>query len=55
MALTRWFALAVIALALGAQNAQAQGNPAAGTPVVYVRGQVILQAAPGAAEAARTF
>ena len=28
---------------------------AAGTPVVYVRGQMILQAAPGAAEAARTF
>ncbi len=55
MALIRGFALAILALALGAENAQSQGNPAQGTPVVYVRGQVILQAAPGAAEAARTF
>jgi len=55
MALTRWFALATIALTLVAQNAQAQGTPAPGTPVVYVRGQLILQTAPGAAEAARTF
>jgi outer membrane protein len=55
MALTRWLSLAVVALALLAQNAHAQGTPAAGTPVVYVRGQMILQAAPGAAEAARTF
>ena len=55
MALTRWFALTAVALALCAESAQAQGNPAPGSPVVYVRGQVILQAAPGAAEAARTF
>lgn len=55
MAFTRWFGLALIGLAVGAQSAQAQGNPPSGTPVVYVRGQVILQAAPGAAEAARTF
>lgn len=55
MAQTRWFALGAIALALVAHDAVAQGTPAAGTPVVYVRGQMILQAAPGAAEAARTF
>jgi len=55
MALTRWFALATVALTLVAQSAQAQGTPASGTPVVYVRGQQILQTAPGAAEAARTF
>jgi len=55
MALIRWFALALVALTLSAQNAQAQGTPSPGTPVVYVRGQLILQTAPGAAEAARTF
>jgi len=55
MALTRWFALATVALILVAQDAQAQGTPAPGTPVVYVRGQLILQSAPGAAEASRTF
>ncbi len=55
MALKRCLALAMIVLACAAETAQAQGNPSAGTPVVYVRGQVILQAAPGAAEAARTF
>lgn len=55
MGLKRWFALCAVAMALVAQEAQAQGLPAAGTPVVYVRGQQILQAAPGAAEAARTF
>ena len=55
MALTRWFALAAVGLAVVPQNARAQGTPAPGTAVVYVRGQMILQAAPGAAEAARTF
>lgn len=55
MALTRWLVLTAVALALGAEGAQAQGTPARGAPVVYVRGQTILQAAPGAAEAARTF
>ena len=47
-------ATAVIAVLL-APSLQAQQVPAAGTPVVYVRGQVLLQQAPGAAEAARTF
>ncbi len=55
MTLTRWLTLGAVALALVAQEVQAQGTPPSGTPVVYVRGQVILQAAPGAAEAARTF
>jgi outer membrane protein len=55
MALTRWYPLAVMLLAFSASSALAQGSPPAGAPVVYVRGQVILQAAPGAAEAARTF
>ena len=55
MAVTRWIALAAFGIAFGVQSAQAQGLPAAGTPVVYVRGQVILQQAPGADEAARTF
>ncbi len=55
MALKRWGVLAMIAVALIASDARAQGTPAPGSPVVYVRGQVILQAAPGAAEAARTF
>ena len=55
MALKRWFALLGVAVALVAQDAHAQGTPSQGTPVVYVRGQALLQAAPGAAEAARTF
>jgi len=55
MALIRSLTLTGVALALSTSVALAQGSPAAGTPVVYVRGQVILQAAPGAAEAARTF
>jgi len=55
MAFTRWLVLAAAIVALGAQDAHAQGTPSRGTPVVYLRGQTILQAAPGAAEAARTF
>jgi outer membrane protein len=55
MALTRWLTLTGVALAFSTSVALAQGSPPAGTPVVYVRGQAILQAAPGAAEAARTF
>jgi outer membrane protein len=55
MALNRWLGLLVVAVALVAQDARAQGVPSQGTPVVYLRGQALLQAAPGAAEAARTF
>ncbi len=55
MALTRLIAIAAIGIAFGSQSAQAQEIPAAGTPLVYVRAQVILQEAPGAEEAARTF
>ena len=55
MALTRWIPMAGVLLVFSVSGAFAQGSPAPGTPVVYVRGQVILQAAPGAAEAARTF
>lgn len=55
MALKRWIALGAIGMAFGPQSAQSQEIPAAGTPLVYVRAQVILQQAPGAEEAARTF
>lgn len=55
MALARIMAVTAIGVALFASVAPAQELPAAGSPVVYVRGQVLLQQAPGAAEASRTF
>lgn len=55
MVLTRWFAVGAALVVLVVSDARAQVMPPAGTPVVYVRGQVVLQAAPGAADAARTF
>lgn len=55
MTLLRYLVATGIGVALFAPVAQAQGLPSAGTPVVYVRGQILLQQAPGAAEAARTF
>ncbi len=54
MALARLI-VATVLVAIFAQAGQAQQLPATGSPVVYVRGQVLLQQAPGAAEAARTF
>lgn len=55
MVLTRWFAMTVVAVLSSAPALQAQTMPAPGSPVVYVRGQLLLQEAPGAEEAARTF
>ena len=56
MSLVRITAVALAALVLGSVGtAAAQGGPPAGTPVVYINSQAILQAAPGAAEAQRTF
>lgn len=55
MALVRLMVATAVLVALFTEAAGAQELPAPGTPVVYVRGQVLLQQAPGAAEAARTF
>ena len=55
MALARLIIMAAVGVVIFAQAGQAQQLPTTGSPVVYVRGQVLLQQAPGAAEAARTF
>jgi len=55
MDMIRWVTVMAAAVAGFAPAARAQQTPAAGTPVVYVRGQDLLQQAPGAGEAARTF
>ena len=49
MALTRWFALAAVALALVVQDAQAQGTPASGSPWCMCADRSYSRAAPGAA------
>lgn len=55
MGLTRWFTAAAVAVVCTAPTLRAQELPTTGTPIVYVRGQELLQQAPGASEAARTF
>jgi outer membrane protein len=56
MSLVRITAVALVALTLGSVGtAAAQDGPPAGTPVVYINSQEVVQAAPGAAEAQRTF
>ncbi len=55
MALTRWLAVITLGALLAAPGLRAQGTTPPGSPVVFVQGQVLLQQAPGAEEAARTF
>jgi len=56
MSLVRITAVALVALTLGSAGmAAAQDGPPAGTPVVYINSQAIMQAAPGAVEAQTTF
>ncbi len=56
MSLVRITAVALAALTLGpVGTAAAQDAPPAGTPVVYINSQEVVQAAPGATEAQRTF
>lgn len=56
MSFDRTTAVALAALTLGAVGtAAAQNGPPAGTAIVYINSQEILQAAPGSAEAQRTF